>query len=193
MPNNLSGKQKTASHTFGARTPNRANPKEYAPSRPRDRQALPEDPGRGYRCGGQNPANSTYAETGHEPYIDSDRSLELPALRKDGSEIYVEMSLSPIGPVDDTDGDEHFVLAIVRDITNRKPKKRSGGLPRTSKNELRSAPGNWRLPSQGWRRGSEGLGRVRSGTGALLNRARRASGASSSRSRSQQICRPTSR
>ena len=61
-----------------------------------------------------------YAETGRGPYIDSDSLLELPARRKDGRAIYVEMSLSPIGPVVATDSNEHFVLAIVRDITQRK-------------------------------------------------------------------------
>jgi PAS domain S-box-containing protein len=62
-----------------------------------------------------------YAETGHGPFIDSHRLLELPALRKDGEEIRIELSLSPIGPVDGTDGGRgRFVLAIVRDITERK-------------------------------------------------------------------------
>src|SRR5918911_1195515 len=57
-----------------------------------------------------------YIETGHGPYIDSDRLLELPALRKDGEEIRIELSLSPIGPVSATNGDRRFVLAIIRDI-----------------------------------------------------------------------------
>ena len=61
-----------------------------------------------------------YAKTGHGPYIDSHTPLELPALRKDGRAIYVELSLSPIGPVDDANDDQHFVLAIIRDITKRK-------------------------------------------------------------------------
>src|SRR5918995_705706 len=61
-----------------------------------------------------------YAETGHGPYIDSDALLDLPAVRKNGQEIHVELSLSPIGLVDDTNGDRRFVLAIVRDITERK-------------------------------------------------------------------------
>jgi PAS domain S-box-containing protein len=61
-----------------------------------------------------------YAETGHGPYVDSDQPLELPALRKDGEEIRVELSLSPIGPVDGADNDRHFVLAIIRDVTRRK-------------------------------------------------------------------------
>src|SRR4028118_1517221 len=61
-----------------------------------------------------------YAETGHGTYIDSDVPLELPAFRKSGAEIYVEVSLSPIEPVSEADGDKRFVLAIVRDITERK-------------------------------------------------------------------------
>jgi PAS domain S-box-containing protein len=58
-----------------------------------------------------------YAKTGHGPYIDSNEPLELPALRKGGEQIWVELSLSPIEP---EDGDVRFVLAIVRDITERK-------------------------------------------------------------------------
>src|SRR5215208_580482 len=61
-----------------------------------------------------------YAETGHGPYIDSRRLLELPALTKSGQEIYVELSLSPIGLADDTNRDRRFVLAIIRDVTERK-------------------------------------------------------------------------
>src|SRR5919107_3906032 len=61
-----------------------------------------------------------YAETGYGPYIDSPRLLELPALRKGGEKIYIELSLSPIGLVEDADDDAHFVLAVVRDITARK-------------------------------------------------------------------------
>jgi PAS domain S-box-containing protein len=45
-----------------------------------------------------------YAKTGHGPYIDSDAPLDLPAVRRDGEEINVEMSLSPIHPVHDADG-----------------------------------------------------------------------------------------
>src|SRR5918997_594050 len=61
-----------------------------------------------------------YAETGHGPYIDPPSHLELPALRKGGKEIHVELSLSSIGLGDDADGSERYVLAIVRDITKRK-------------------------------------------------------------------------
>src|ERR671933_207846 len=35
-----------------------------------------------------------YAKTGRGPYINSSKPLELPALRKDGEEIWVELSLS---------------------------------------------------------------------------------------------------
>ena len=65
-----------------------------------------------------------YSETGHGPYIDSHVPLELPALRKGDEEIHIELSLSPIGPIDNEDGTDgdggSFVLAIIRDITERK-------------------------------------------------------------------------
>jgi PAS domain S-box-containing protein len=61
-----------------------------------------------------------YAQTGHGPYIDSRSLLELPALTKSGQVIHVELSLSPIGVVGDTNGDRSLVLAIVRDVTERK-------------------------------------------------------------------------
>jgi PAS domain S-box-containing protein len=62
-----------------------------------------------------------YAEKGHGPYVDSDAPLDLPAVRKDGEEISVELSLSPISPEDDADGGKgQFVLAIIRDVTRRK-------------------------------------------------------------------------
>ena len=61
-----------------------------------------------------------YAETGHGPYVDSDRPLELPAVKKDGEQIRVELSLSPIGQVGGAEDDRRFVLAIIRDVTRRK-------------------------------------------------------------------------
>ena len=62
-----------------------------------------------------------YAETGRGAYIDSHTLLDLPAVKKDGEEISIELSLSPVGSVGDADGDEgRFVLAIVRDATERK-------------------------------------------------------------------------
>jgi PAS domain S-box-containing protein len=59
-----------------------------------------------------------YGETGHGDYIDSQKLLDLPALKKGGEEIRVELSLNPIGPSGDAAG--RFVLAIIRDITDRK-------------------------------------------------------------------------
>jgi two-component system, sensor histidine kinase and response regulator len=61
-----------------------------------------------------------YAETRHGPYIDSDAPLDLPAVRKEGEEIRVEMSLSPVRPVDEAGGGGRFVLAIIRGVTARK-------------------------------------------------------------------------
>jgi PAS domain S-box-containing protein len=61
-----------------------------------------------------------YAKTGHGAYIDSQRLLDLPALRKGGEEISIELSLNPVGPVGDADGGGRFVLAIIRDVTARK-------------------------------------------------------------------------
>jgi PAS domain S-box-containing protein len=62
-----------------------------------------------------------YRDTGHGPYIDSHTVLELPAVRKGGEEITIEIALSPIGPIRDSEGDDgRFVLAIVRDVTERK-------------------------------------------------------------------------
>jgi PAS domain S-box-containing protein len=61
-----------------------------------------------------------YHKTGHGPYVDSDLPLELPALRKGGEEIRVEMTLSPIGPLEDTATGGPLVLAVIRDVTERK-------------------------------------------------------------------------
>jgi PAS domain S-box-containing protein len=57
-----------------------------------------------------------YAATGRGPLIDAGHVLALPALRKDGTEIAVELSLNPL---DDAPSGSRFVLAIVRDITER--------------------------------------------------------------------------
>ena len=45
-----------------------------------------------------------YEETGHGNYIDSHRLLDLPALKKGGEEIRIELSLNPIAPVGDDSG-----------------------------------------------------------------------------------------
>lgn len=49
-------------------------------------------------------------------YIDSQRLLELPALMKDGEEIYVELLPSATGWA----SGKHYVMAVVRGITERK-------------------------------------------------------------------------
>ncbi len=62
-----------------------------------------------------------YARTGHGRYIDSNAPLDLPTMTKNGQEISVELSLSPIRPVHDTDdGEARFVLPIIRNVTERK-------------------------------------------------------------------------
>ena len=62
-----------------------------------------------------------YRDTGHGRYIDSNTVLDLPAVRKGGEEIRIELTLSPIEPVDGRTAIEgRFVLAIVRDATARK-------------------------------------------------------------------------
>ncbi len=60
---------------------------------------------------------ASYAETGHGPLVDSGVPVELPALRKDGQALTVELSLSPITTAQ-VPG--RFVLAVVRDATERK-------------------------------------------------------------------------
>ncbi len=61
-----------------------------------------------------------YRDTGHGPYIDSNTALDLPAVRKTGEEIRVELTLSPIEPEHEATAKGRFVLAIVRDTTDRK-------------------------------------------------------------------------
>jgi diguanylate cyclase (GGDEF)-like protein/PAS domain S-box-containing protein len=64
---------------------------------------------------------SRYQETGHGRYIDSAELLELPATRKDGASVWIEMSLNPIEPPDRMGlAGKGFVLAIVRDVSKRK-------------------------------------------------------------------------
>ena len=60
-----------------------------------------------------------YRDTGHGRYIDSNTVLDLPAVRKGGEEIRVELTLSPIEPVRGAAVEGRFVLAIVRDATER--------------------------------------------------------------------------
>ncbi|MDQ4044844.1 MAG: ATP-binding protein [Chloroflexota bacterium] len=59
-----------------------------------------------------------YAATGHGPLVDTGRPVELPALRRDGTEITIELTLTPL--VDDAAGAQPtYVLAFVRDATER--------------------------------------------------------------------------
>ncbi len=62
-----------------------------------------------------------YRRTGRGRYTEANRLLDLPAVAKGGKEIRVELSLSPIreeGPAEGN-GSSSYVLAIVRDITER--------------------------------------------------------------------------
>ena len=63
-----------------------------------------------------------YAQTGRGPYVDSEETLELPAVTKDGRGIHVELSLSPIRPLveGEENGPRRLVLAIIRDVSERK-------------------------------------------------------------------------
>ncbi len=58
-----------------------------------------------------------YAETGHGPLVDANSTIELPALRKDGRQLAVELSLSPL---DDDRQPGRFVLALLRDVGERR-------------------------------------------------------------------------
>jgi PAS domain S-box-containing protein len=58
-----------------------------------------------------------YRSTLSGDIIDSQRAVELPALRKDGTELHIELMLSPIH---DADVPGVFVLAVIRDVTERK-------------------------------------------------------------------------
>ncbi len=59
-----------------------------------------------------------YRDTGRGRYVDSNTALALPAVRKGGEEIRVELTLSPIEAAEGTAGGR-MVLAIVRDATDR--------------------------------------------------------------------------
>jgi protein-histidine pros-kinase len=62
-----------------------------------------------------------YHDTGHGHLIDARRAVELPALRRDGTELTVELSLSAAtGP-----NGERYALAIIRDVTARKTAERA--------------------------------------------------------------------
>ena len=58
-----------------------------------------------------------YKDTGRGRYIDAATILELPAVHRDGSELTIEMSLTPIDGPDPTG---RYALALIRDISERK-------------------------------------------------------------------------
>jgi PAS domain S-box-containing protein len=58
-----------------------------------------------------------YAASGRGPAIESQRPLDLPAVCKDGRTIQIEMTLSPI---DEPPFQRRAVLAIIRDVTERR-------------------------------------------------------------------------
>ena len=57
-----------------------------------------------------------YFATGHGAIVDAGAVVEVPALRKSGDEIRVELSLNP---VDDAPVPGRFVMAIIRDVSER--------------------------------------------------------------------------
>ena len=59
---------------------------------------------------------AAYAETGRGPLVEAAKPVEVPALRRTGEEIAVELSLNPI---DAARVPGRFVLALVRDATAR--------------------------------------------------------------------------
>ena len=61
-----------------------------------------------------------YGSSGRGPLVDSRSLLELPAVRKGGEEIFVELSLNPIGAEGAAESEGRYVLAILRDVTRRK-------------------------------------------------------------------------
>jgi PAS domain S-box-containing protein len=60
---------------------------------------------------------ANFRRTGSGSIIDSGLAVELPALRRTGEELTIELTLSPIGA---SRVSGHFVLAIIRDATERK-------------------------------------------------------------------------
>lgn len=61
-----------------------------------------------------------YAQGEPSHIVDTGESVELPALRSDGSSFWVELQLSSVPPTDDPGDDGPHVIAIIRDISERK-------------------------------------------------------------------------
>ena len=58
-----------------------------------------------------------FRETGQGELVGRSSGVEVPALCKDGSTIHVELTLSSLDPLDDPD--KEYVLALIRDATDR--------------------------------------------------------------------------
>lgn len=58
-----------------------------------------------------------YNRTGHGSLIESSTALELPALRHDGEQFLIELTLSP---VEEAPSPGRFVLGVIRDVTERR-------------------------------------------------------------------------
>ncbi len=67
---------------------------------------------------------ASYGEKGRGPLVDSRSLLELPAVKKSGEKIFVELSLNPIevegAAGGEAGGEGRYVLAILRDVSRRK-------------------------------------------------------------------------
>jgi PAS domain S-box-containing protein len=61
---------------------------------------------------------SHYAETGTGELVDSGRPVEVEAVRKDGSSLFVELTLSSVG--EDAPHGTRVVMALIRDATDRR-------------------------------------------------------------------------
>ncbi|MBU6428743.1 MAG: PAS domain S-box protein, partial [Cyanobacteria bacterium REEB65] len=67
-----------------------------------------------------NSGIARYAETGAGDLVQSHRPIELPSLGKDGSEVWIEMTLNPVISIYEHPGKKRYVLALLRDISERK-------------------------------------------------------------------------
>jgi len=60
-----------------------------------------------------------YAAQGSGPLVDSEVPVEVPARHKDGTELFIELSLTPLPPRATNQGQSRPVLALIRDATTR--------------------------------------------------------------------------